>query len=79
MAKIRRFDLGFEVDAVVAVHGFNVNSEGELIYTKARETNTKLQDINQNNEYLMYEIGTRDYSYEIDDNGELVLKYSHDQ
>ena len=37
MAKIRKFTVGTGIASITAFHGFKVNSEGELIYTKSTD------------------------------------------
>jgi hypothetical protein len=37
MAKIRKFSVGQGISSITAFHGFKVNSEGELIYTKSTD------------------------------------------
>ncbi len=56
-------------------HGFTVNAEGELIYTRSNDDTIDLQNDNQEENYRDYFIGISDGEFVIDDNGRLVFKY----
>lgn len=58
-----------------AFHGFNVNAQGELIYTRSNDDTINLQNDAQEENYREYFIGISDGEFVIDDNGRLVFKY----
>jgi hypothetical protein len=75
MAKIRKITAGSGASATTSFHGFNVDAEGNLVYTKASSGDIDVQDADQQDEYTMYEVGVVGSTYKIDDNGELIIEY----
>jgi hypothetical protein len=59
-------------------HGFN-RVDDELIYTVIDSGDIRLQDFNGDEIYDAYDIGTNQYTYFIDDNGELILRFLEPQ
>jgi len=62
-----------------ALHGFNVNSKGQLVYTKEvidREfTNIRTQDANGNELYEQYHLGPGSMQYFINNRGKFVVRF----
>ena len=79
MAKIRRVIAGQGAYSSTAFHGFNVDSEGNLVYTKAGSSNIDVQDPDQIDQYVMYEVGVVGSTYLINDDGELVIEYETEE
>ena len=79
MAKIRKIIAGDGAYSSTAFHGFNVDSEGNLVYTKASSSDVDVQDLDQNEQYIMYEVGVVGSTYKIDESGELVIEYDGEQ
>ena len=75
MAKIRKIGLGSGSNATTSFHGFNVDEDGNLVYTKASSGDIDVQDSDQDDQYIMYEVGVIGSTYKIDDNGELIIEY----
>lgn len=75
MAKIRKIGGGAGSSATTALHAFNVDSEGNLVYTKASSGDVDVRDDDNDEIYVMYEVGVIGSTYKIDDNGELIIEY----
>jgi len=75
MARIRRITLGQGAAATTAFHGFIVNENGDLVYTKGTSGDIDVQDQDQIVQYVMYEVGVAGSTYIIDDTGDLVIEY----
>jgi len=75
MAKIRKIRAGTGAYSSTAFHGFNVDAEGNLVYTKAGSSDLDVQDADQVEQYVMYEVGVVGSTYVINDDGELVIEY----
>ena len=56
MARIRKITIGTNLDSVVALHAFNVNSEGDLIYTKSTETADLVDESKSVNKYFNVDV-----------------------
>jgi hypothetical protein len=78
MANIRRITVGQALSSVTAFHGFNVAANGDLQYTKMDSGNIDVQNSDEIDQYVMYEISTRDYVWKINSDGELVVEYETD-
>jgi len=78
MAEIRKIYPGRGGTSVVAFHGFTVLANGDLQYTKSTE-DVDIQDGDQDDNYVMYEVATRGVVYKINDDGELILEYESDE
>lgn len=78
MAKIRKIGAGSGATATTAFHGFNVDGNGDLVYTKASSGDLDIQDPDQQEQYTMYEVGVVGSTYKIDDDGELIIEYDGD-
>jgi len=78
MAEIRKIYPGRGGTSVVAFHGFNVLANGDLQYVKSTE-DTDIQDGDQDDNYVMYEISTRGATFKINNDGELVIEYESDE
>lgn len=78
MANIRRITLGQALSSVTAFHGFNVAANGDLEYTKFDSGDLDVQDADQIDQYVMYEISTDDFVWKINDQGELVVEFETD-
>lgn len=57
-------------------HGFSVNANGDLIYSTTQDTTINLQDAFGADLYEDTDIGTTDYSYSMDENGNLIVTFS---
>lgn len=79
MAKIRKIGAGSGANATTAFHGFNVDENGNLVYTKAASGDLDIQDLDQQEQYTMYEVGVVGSTYKIDENGELVIEYEGEE
>lgn len=75
MAKIRKIIAGTGAFSSTSFHGFNVDSDGNLVYTKASSGDLDIQNPNQDEQYAMYEVGVVGSTYKINDDGELVIEY----
>ncbi len=78
MANIRRITVGQALSSVTAFHGFNVAANGDLQYTKMDSGNIDVQNSDEVDQYVMYEISTKDYVWKINNDGELVVEYETD-
>jgi hypothetical protein len=78
MANIRRITVGQALSSVTAFHGFNVAANGDLEYTKFDSGDLDVQDSDQVDQYVMYEISTDDFVWKINDQGELVVEFETD-
>jgi len=78
MAEIRKIFPGRGATSVVAFHGFNVLANGDLQYTKSTE-DQDVQDGDQDDLFVMYEISTRGATFKVTDDGELVIEYESDE
>lgn len=78
MAKIRKISVGQGLSSVVAFHGFNVDAQGNLNYTKSTD-DVDTQDGDQNENYAMYEVSTQGATFKIDADGELVVEYDNNE
>ena len=62
-----------------ALHGFNVNSKGQLVYTKElidRDfVDVELQDGNGNELYEQYHLGPGSMQYFFNENGKFVSRF----
>jgi hypothetical protein len=73
---------GFSVDETGEItydtmfHGFSVSEEGDLIYSYTQDTTVSLQDAFGNDIYEDTNIGTSNYSYSMDENGNLIVTFS---
>ena len=56
MAKIRKISIPSNLDSVVALHAFNVNSEGDLIYTKSTDTADLVDETKSVNKYFNVDV-----------------------
>lgn len=56
MAKIRRINIGSGIDSVVALHAFNTNSDGDLIYTKSTDTADLIDETKSVNRYFNIDV-----------------------
>jgi len=79
MAKIRKIAYGTGSYSSTGFHGFNVDSEGNLVYTKATNGDIDVQDGDQVEQYVMYEVGVAGSTYKIDTDGELVIEYETEE
>ena len=74
--------LQVEVDGTVsttttpAFHGFVVNANGDLEYTRMTSGDLEVADGNATDQYVMWEIGTSDYSWQINADGILQIQYT---
>ena len=74
--------LQVEVDGTVsttttpAFHGFVVNANGDLEYTRMTSGDLAVTNGNATEQYVMWEIGTSDYSWQITDDGLLQIEYT---
>jgi len=57
-------------------HGFSVDSEGNLIYSTTQDTTISLQDQYGEDLYEDTDIGTNEYSYSLDNDGNLIVTYN---
>ena len=78
MAEIRKIFPGRGGTSVVAFHGFSVDAEGNLNYTKST-ADQDIQDGDQNDNYVMSEIANRGVTYKINNDGKLVIEYESDE
>lgn len=74
--------LQVEVDGTVsttttpAFHGFVVNANGDLEYTRMTSGDLEVANGNNVEQYIMWEIGSSDYSWQISDDGVLQIEYT---
>jgi hypothetical protein len=74
--------LQVEVDGTVsttttpAFHGFVVNANGDLEYTKMTSGDLEVADGDTTELYVMWEIGTSDYDWKITADGLLQIQYT---
>jgi hypothetical protein len=74
--------LQVEVDGTVsttttpAFHGFVVNANGDLEYTRMTSGDLEVANGDATEQYIMWEIGTSDYSWQITDDGILQIEYT---
>ena len=59
-----------------AFHGFIVNENGDLVYTKMTSGDLAVANGNATEQYVMWEIGTSDYSWKINGAGILQIEYT---
>ena len=78
MANIRRITVGQALSSVTAFHGFTVAANGDLQYTKMDSGDLDIQDADQVEQYVMYEISTDDFVWKINDDGELIVEFETD-
>jgi len=78
MANIRRITVGQALSSISAFHGFTVDTNGDLLYTKFDAGNFDLRTADNLSQYIMYEISTDDFVYKINDDGELVIEFETD-
>ncbi len=78
MANIRRITVGQSLSSITAFHGFNVAANGDLQYTKFDGGNLDVQNADEVDQYVMYEISTDDFVWKINDQGELVIEFETD-
>ena len=57
-------------------HGFSVDANGNLIYSTTTDSTINLQDQYGADIYEDTDIGTNDYAYSLDANGNLIVTYS---
>jgi hypothetical protein len=57
-------------------HGFGVDANSNLIYYTTEDTTINLQDSTGEDIYESVDIGTNEYSYSVDANGNLIVTYS---
>lgn len=58
MAKIRKFTVGTGIASITAFHGFNVNAEGELIYTKSTDDIEIVDNAKASSFFYQVRVGT---------------------
>mgnify|MGYP000057659525 CR=1 FL=1 len=74
--------LQVEVDGTVsttttpAFHGFVVNANGDLEYTRMTSGDLEVANGNATEQYVMWEIGSSDYSWQISAAGILQIQYT---
>jgi hypothetical protein len=74
--------LQVEVDGTVsttttpAFHGFVVNANGDLEYTRMTSGDLEVADGDATEQYVMWEIGTSDYNWKITADGLLQIEYT---
>jgi hypothetical protein len=74
--------LQVEVDGTVsttttpAFHGFVVNANGDLEYTRMTSGDLAVANGDATEQYVMWEIGTSDYSWQISNAGILQIQYT---
>lgn len=78
MANIRRITVGQALSSVTAFHGFTVAANGDLQYTKMDSGDLDIQNADQVEQYVMYEISTADLVWKINDDGELIVEFETD-
>lgn len=59
-----------------AFHGFVVNANGDLVYTKMTSGELAVANGDATEQYVMWEIGTSDYSWKINGAGILQIEYT---
>ena len=65
-----------QVVADSALHGFNVNSKGQLVYTKQtlHDSSVSVQDEDGKEIFEQYHVGTAGMRYLINDRGKFVVR-----
>lgn len=75
-------DSGFSIDVSGNLgfskkfHGFSVNASGDLIYSTTTDATITLQDQYGADIYEDVDIGTSDYSYSLDEDGNLIVTFA---
>jgi len=59
-----------------AFHGFVVNANGDLEYTRMTSGDLAVANGDATEQYVMWEIGSSDYSWKITANGNLEIEYT---
>jgi len=59
-----------------AFHGFVVNANGDLEYTRMTSGDLNVANGDATEQYVMWEIGSSDYSWKITANGNLEIEYT---
>jgi hypothetical protein len=57
-------------------HGFSVDENSNLIYSTTEDTTINLQDSTGEDIYESVDIGTNEYEYSLDEDGNLIVTYS---
>jgi hypothetical protein len=78
MAKIRKISVGSGLASVAAFHGFDVDADGNLIYTKSTNS-VDIENGDQQEVYRMYEVSTKGVEWKINEDGELVFEYDNNE
>ena len=73
--------ISVEVDGTISVptrkfHGFSVDADSNLIYSTTTDTTISLQDQYGTDLYEDTDIGTNDYAYSMDVDGNLIVTFS---
>jgi hypothetical protein len=78
MTAIRRITTGpgGGIGNITAFHAFSVAPNGDLQYSFAADGDQYIQNGNQLENYTMYEGGSSDYRYSINDSGELIISFT---
>jgi len=73
---------GFDVDNSGTLtyskkmHGFSKDAEGNLIYSTTTDSSISFQDSTGEDLYSQVDIGTSDYSYSMNEDGNLIVTFS---
>ena len=73
--------LNLQIDGTISAplrkfHGFSVEANGDLIYSSTTTDNISLQDSYGEIVYKETDIGTDDYSYSVDNDGNLIVTFT---
>ena len=60
----------------IVVHAFSFDANKNLIYSKIDDTNITMTTDGVNSTYVTYDVGTSQYSYSLDSNGNLIATFA---
>jgi hypothetical protein len=58
-------------------HGFSIDENSNLIYSTSNDNTITLQDQNGSDIYEDVDMGTNEYAYSLDEDGNLIVTYNY--
>lgn len=58
-------------------HGFSIDENSNLIYSTSNDNTITLQDQNGSDIYEDADMGTNEYAYSLDEDGNLIVTYNY--
>lgn len=58
-------------------HGFSIDENSNLIYSTSNDNTITLQDQNGSDIYEDVDMGTNEYEYSLDEDGNLIVTYNY--